>query len=231
LNGIDTDVWNAAIDPLVPHKFDAKTVTKGKQKNKELLCTNFGLDPKKPLFIFIGRLVSEKAADILPTVLGESVEQHQGNLSFLVLGSGDPQVESELASLAALLPAHINCYIGYNEALAHHMYAAADFLLMPSRVEPCGLNQMYALRYATVPMVRNTGGLRDTVIDIAAPEFAGYGLVFENATVWDVNQSINRAMGWYYDRPDILEAARKKMVAIDNSWESSAQQYIDVYSS
>jgi starch synthase len=231
LNGIDTDVWDPSIDPLVPFKFDHKTVTTGKQKNKERLCTTFGLDPQKPLFIFIGRLVGEKAAELLPTVIGESVEQHQGNLSFLVLGSGDPQVESELSSIAALLPAHVNCYIGYNEALAHHMYAAADFLLMPSRVEPCGLNQMYALRYGTVPMVRNTGGLRDTVIDIAAPDFAGYGLLFENATVWDVNQSINRAMGWYYDRPDILEAARKKMMAIDNSWENSAQQYIDVYSS
>jgi starch synthase len=88
---------------------------------------------------------------------------------------------------------------------------------------------MYALRYGTVPMVRNTGGLRDTVVDISAPDFAGFGLVYNDPSVHDVNHAIGRAMGWYSEQPDILDAARKKMMTIDNSWETSAQHYIDIY--
>jgi starch synthase len=129
------------------------------------------------------------------------------------------------------MPENIGCYIGYNEKLAHALYAGADFLLMPSRVEPCGLNQMYALRYGTVPMVRNTGGLRDTVVDISAPNFEGFGLVYNDPSVQDVNHAIGRAMGWYFEQPEILLAARKKMMAIDHSWETSAQQYVDIYMS
>jgi starch synthase len=128
-----------------------------------------------------------------------------------------------------LYEGNYNCYIGYNEKLAHQLYAGADFLLMPSRVEPCGLNQMYALRYGTVPIVRNTGGLRDTVIDIGEPGFIGYGLIFNHPSVWDLNHAIQRAVGWYERQPDILTAARVKMMKIDNSWETSAAKYIDIY--
>lgn len=231
LNGIDNDVWDPAKDPMLTTNFTAKNVDKGKAANKKALCADFGLDPTLPLFVFIGRLVGEKAAEILPWVIGEAVEAHQGNLSFLVLGSGDPAVEAQLRQLETLITDKFRCYIGYNEALAHKLYGAADFLLMPSRVEPCGLNQMYALRYGTVPMVRNTGGLRDTVIDIAAPNNAGYGLIFNDASTFDLKQSINRAMGWYFDEPGILTAARKRMMAIDNSWENSAAQYIALYTS
>jgi starch synthase len=140
-------------------------------------------------------------------------------------------VESDLQALKELVPENFGCYIGYNEKLAHQLYAGADFLLMPSRVEPCGLNQMYALRYGTVPMVRNTGGLRDTVIDIGEPGFVGFGLVYNEPSVDDVNYAIGRAMGWYIEQPGILMAARKKMMAIDHSWETSAQQYVDIYTS
>lgn len=231
LNGIDNEVWDPENDPLLAYNFGIDDVEEGKQLNKKSLCKTFSLDPEKPLFIFIGRLVAEKAAEILNTVIGESIAIHEKNINFIVLGSGDPKVESELQALKELVPENFGCYIGYNEKLAHQLYAGADFLLMPSRVEPCGLNQMYALRYGTVPMVRNTGGLRDTVIDIGEAGFTGFGLVFNEPSVDDVNYAIGRAMGWYFEQPDILMAARKKMMAIDHSWETSAEQYVDIYMS
>ncbi|HSK13453.1 MAG TPA: glycogen/starch synthase [Phnomibacter sp.] len=229
LNGIDNDVWDPETDNMLSAHYNAKTVTDGKKANKVEICAEFNLDPQWPLFIFIGRLVGEKAAEILPDVIGESIERHRGLINFIVLGSGFPEIERDLMQLQALVTNKFKCYIGYNEKLAHRLYAAADFLLMPSLVEPCGLNQMYALRYGTVPMVRNTGGLRDTVIDIADIDGKGYGLIFNFATAWDVNASIDRAMGWYFEQPEILESARKKMMAIDNSWENSAQHYITIY--
>lgn len=229
LNGIDNEVWDPETDPLIAHHYGIDTVQEGKLANKEVICERFGFSPQWPLFIFIGRLVGEKAADILPTVIKESLTMHEGRMNILVLGSGDPGVEYQLSELNELFKANYNTFIGYNEKLAHQMYAGADFLLMPSRVEPCGLNQMYALRYGTVPMVRNTGGLRDTVIDIAAPNFTGFGIVFNQAAAWEVNEAIHRAMGWYFEKPDILAAAREKMMEIDHSWESSAQQYINIY--
>lgn len=231
LNGIDNEIWNPETDPLIVTNYGIEDVAEGKAANKVVVCEQFGLDTSKPLFIFIGRLVGEKAAEILPGVIGESIELHKQNINFIVLGSGEPGVEYQLQDLKELVPGNFGLYIGYNEALAHQLYAGADFLLMPSRVEPCGLNQMYALRYGTVPMVRNVGGLKDTVIDIGEPDGSGYGLIFNHASVWEVNQSINRAMGWYFEQPEIMLNARKKMMAIDNSWELSAQHYIDIYKS
>lgn len=229
LNGIDNEVWDPETDPLLTKNFDASSADEGKQANKEQICKDFNLNPSLPLFIFIGRLVGEKAAEILPDVIGNAVERHQGSINFLVLGSGHKQLEADLLRLEAIVGGNFSCYIGYHEELAHRLYAAADFLLMPSRVEPCGLNQMYALRYGTVPMVRNTGGLRDTVIDIAHIDGNGYGLVFNHAEAWDVLACIDRAMGWYFEQPGILSAARKRMMAIDNSWENSARHYIFIY--
>lgn len=109
------------------------------------------------------------------------------------------------------------------------MYAGADFLMMPSRVEPCGLNQMYALRYGTMPMVRKVGGLKDTVIDIGEPGSIGYGITFVHPSVWDLNHGIQRAVDLYYQNPGLLSKARKKMMEIDNSWETSASKYIEEY--
>ncbi|MES2774955.1 MAG: glycogen/starch synthase [Bacteroidota bacterium] len=229
LNGIDNDVWDPATDKYLEHHFNLAEVSGGKAANKQWLCDRFKLEIDKPLIIFIGRLVGEKAAEILPQAIAESIVLYEGNVNFLILGSGENNVESQLQHLVPPLKGKFNCFIGYNEELAHRMYAGADFLLMPSRVEPCGLNQMYALRYGTVPMVRRTGGLKDTVIDIAEPEDKGFGLCFNNATAADVIHSVGRAVGWYREAPEILDAARKRMMVIDHSWESSAQAYVDVY--
>jgi starch synthase len=121
-----------------------------------------------------------------------------------------------------------NAQIGYNEKLSHLMYAGADFLLMPSRVEPCGLNQMYAMRYGTVPIVRRTGGLRDTVVDYGDP--GGYGVCFSLASVGDITHAIYRAV-LLYDDKEKMKAVRKQIMQLDFSWDKSAQQYIDVYQS
>jgi starch synthase len=231
LNGIDNEVWDPETDPMLSINFGIEDVDEGKTENKKIICETFGLDVSKPLFIFIGRLVGEKAAEILPTVISESIQLHQGNVCFLVLGSGEPGIEADLNLLKELHQGNYNCFIGYNEKLAHQLYAGADFLMMPSRVEPCGLNQMYALRYGTVPLVRSTGGLKDTVIDIGVPDFKGYGITFNQPTVWDLNYAVQRAIGWYFNDPELLTAARKNMMAIDNSWELSAEKYIEVYQS
>ena len=179
LNGIDADVWDPATDKFIELNYDADDVEENKQTNKEALCKEFNLNPQKPLIVFIGRLVGEKAADLLPDAIISSMYSVQGYVNFLLLGSGEPHVEWQLKQLAQSFPANYNVMIGYNEALSHRMYAGADFLLMPSRVEPCGLNQMYAMQYGTVPMVRSTGGLKDTVTDMGDWQVGAYGLTMQ----------------------------------------------------
>ncbi|HLN96159.1 MAG TPA: glycogen synthase [Flavobacterium sp.] len=227
LNGIDTEVWNPATDPMLAAHYDSATAAAGKKANKEHLCTQFGLDPERPLFVFIGRLVHEKGADLLPTAFGHSLTHYQDAISLLVLGSGDPSVEQQLETLKAYFPSSYNAYIGYNETLSHLMYAGADFLLMPSRVEPCGLNQMYALRYGTVPIVRRTGGLKDTVIDFGD---GGFGICHDQASVFDINYSIDRAMGLYADEARFA-SIRDYVMGIDHSWDAVADDYIRLYQS
>ncbi|HMO60567.1 MAG TPA: glycogen synthase [Ferruginibacter sp.] len=228
LNGIDTVIWNPETDTYIDNNYSVKTVLEGKLANKEVLCREFNLDIHKPLFIFIGRLVGEKAADLLPQAIYDAVYHLEGKMNFLVLGSGEPHVEWELENMKTPLMGYYNSKIGYNEKLSHVMYAGADFLLMPSRVEPCGLNQMYAMRYGTVPIVRNTGGLKDTVIDIGEP--GGYGIKFNDAKVWDITYSIHRALELYGQTKKMNEI-RKTLMALDNSWETSAQRYTEVYES
>ena len=189
----------------------------------------FGLDVDKPLITFIGRLVGEKAADVLPDAIRSSIYHHHGNANFLVLGSGEPDVENRLEEVKHQFSGYVNTHIGYNESLSHLMYAGADFLLMPSRVEPCGLNQMYALRYGTVPMVRSTGGLKDTVKDFG--DWQGYGIRFNHASVADITYSVGRAIDLYHNKKDLFTWMRSYMMHIDNSWDTSAAEYIKVYES
>jgi len=229
LNGIDTDVWNPETDVFITKNYDSHSVKEGKRKNKKELAERFGLDTDKPLISFIGRLVGEKAADILPDAIRTSVYQHHGNANFMILGSGDPLVEGKLEEVKTNLNGYISTYIGYNEALSHLIYAGSDFLLMPSRVEPCGLNQMYALRYGTVPMVRSTGGLKDTVKDFG--DWQGYGIRFNYADVNDITYSVGRAIDLYYNKKDLYNWMRSYMMQIDHSWDTSAKDYITVYES
>jgi starch synthase len=228
LNGIDTQVWDPATDTYIENKFSADDVAEGKQRNKALLCEQFGLDINKPLIGFIGRLVGEKGADLLPGAIGDSFYYIGRKMNFVILGSGFPEVEAQLYSLKSLAWGDYNVYIGYNEALSHLLYAGCDFLLMPSRVEPCGLNQMYSMRYGTVPIVRNTGGLRDTVIDVG--DANGYGIRFNNAAVGDITHAIWRAVQLYAGT-GVVQDIRERMMKLDFSWETSVKQYLDLYES
>ncbi len=227
LNGIDADVWNPQTDTYITDNFSIEDAAEGKLQNKKILCSQFNLDETKPLIIFIGRLVGEKAADMLPDSILSSMYSTKGRVNFLILGSGEPNVEWQLGQLTAHFPGSYNAVIGYNEKLSHQMYAGADFILMPSRVEPCGLNQMYAMQYGTVPMVRSTGGLKDTVVDMG--DFQGWGIRFNHASVGDITYSVNRAVDLFYDDAEQLDWMRTRMMGIDNSWENSVKQYISVY--
>lgn len=226
LNGIDYAVWDPAIDTYILDNFSKKDVDDGKQLNKKKLCDDFKFDIKLPLFIFIGRLVGEKAADILPAAILSAYQQLGEHFSFLILGSGDKGVEMQLEAVQREHVGYYNTQIAYNEKLSHQMYAGADFLLMPSRVEPCGLNQMYAMRYGTMPMVRRTGGLQDTVIDYGDEN--GYGICFSNATADDIVHAMGRALEVYKNKKQFAQL-RKRMMSVENSWENSAQKYIDLY--
>ncbi|MBI3882931.1 MAG: glycogen synthase [Sphingobacteriales bacterium] len=228
INGIDDAVWNAEIDKYIDTQFGIEDVDEGKLSNKEVLCKQFNLDINKPLIIFIGRLVDEKAADLLPQAINDAIYHMEGKMNFLVLGSGDFWVEKQLENMRGPLVGYYNSIIGYNEKLSHQMYAGADFLLMPSRVEPCGLNQLYAMRYGTVPIVRSTGGLKDTVVDYGDP--GGYGIRFNDISVGDITYSIHRALE-LYKQPKRLDEVRVTMMKIDNSWENSAGKYLDLYES
>ncbi len=225
LNGIDPEVWDPQTDSYIVKNYVSRIAQSGKKANKEYLCNKFNLDKDKPLFVFIGRLVGEKGADLFASAFERALTE--SSISILLLGSGNSKAEHELNALKNKFEGTYNCYIGYDEKLSHIMYAGADFLLMPSRVEPCGLNQMYALRYGTIPVVRNTGGLKDTVLDI---DNNGFGIVHENASVTDMVSAIKRAE-YLYNETSKFKRIRNKIMAINNSWDASAQAYVNLYNS
>lgn len=225
LNGIDTEVWNPVKDKMIFANYSIKTIEKGKQANKEKLCSQFDLDPTKPLFSFIGRLLDEKGADLLPHVAASAMSENYKEINILILGSGSAIIENQLSHLVTSFKGNYNVFIGYNEELAHLIYAGTDFLLMPSRVEPCGLNQMYAFRYGTIPIVRRTGGLKDTVIDMGDN---GNGICHDQASIEDVCYSIRRGVSLYKDKKN-FKKIRKTGMNIDHSWERVCQEYIEMY--
>lgn len=226
INGIDTAVWNPAHDAMLAQNYDISEVRSGKMKNKELLCQAYGLDSSKPLFAYIGRFAGEKGADLLPEIIENILADDDVELSVVILGSGDLQVQSTIAYLAEKYKGKLGTFIGYQEELAHQIYAAADFLIMPSRVEPCGLNQLYSMQYGTLPIVRSTGGLRDTVRDINEPD--GYGITFLHAEVADAVRAIRRALELYKDGRR-MQQLRTQLMKLDFSWDKSATKYVALY--
>ncbi len=226
LNGIDWNVWNPNTDEYIIKNYELKNSISGKKANKEHLCKTFNLDFEKPLFAFIGRLVHEKGSDLFPETF-KNVLQNEA-VSILLLGSGNPEVAEQLEALKKDFPGSYNAYIGYDEKLSHIIYAGADFLLMPSRVEPCGLNQMYALRYGTIPIVRSIGGLKDTITDISNDN--GFGICHEESSVSDISKAIKRAIT-LYNNQTTFKTIKKQIMKIDHSWDNSAQEYITLYQS
>lgn len=225
LNGIDTKLWDPETDPALVRNFASSSAQSGKKANKAWLCKEFNFDPDRPLVVFIGRLVHEKGADLFPELFAKIARDKK--CSLLVLGSGNKALEKELSALVKPHQGYFNAYMGYDESLAHKMYAGADFLLMPSRVEPCGLNQMYSLRYGTVPIVSQVGGLRDTVIDI---DKKGFGIQLKSLAVTDIKRGVDRALKFYQNQ-QAFRANRKKIMALDHSWDESARQYVNLYKS
>lgn len=227
LNGIDTDVWNTEKDTYLATKFKPSRVQSGKKANKKWICDQYGLNIEKPLFIFIGRLVYQKAGELLPAVADYCLKNN--NLNMLFLGSGDYETENRLNAVNNNYTNTCGVYMGYNESLAHKLYAGADFLLMPSRFEPCGLNQMYALKYGTIPIVTKTGGLNDTVTDVS--EEGGFGFCHNEVTVEAIYNAIQRAIDFYENNTKEFRSIRKKIIKIDHSWATSVNEYINLYTS
>jgi len=226
LNGIDWEVWNPETDAYLEKKYKISIVQSGRKFNKKYLCEHFNLDSDKPLFAFIGRLVGEKGSDLFPETFKKALQK--GGISILLLGSGNKEVEIQLEELKKEYIGSYNAFIGYDEKLSHLIYAGADFLLMPSRVEPCGLNQMYALRYGTIPIVRSIGGLKDTVIDIS--EENGFGICHDTVTVSEIINAIDRGVELFKNEKK-YKKIRKQIMSINHSWDASAKEYINLYQS
>jgi starch synthase len=223
LNGIDYNIWNPKKDPLVEHKMK-KSIHVFKRKNKEAITTGFELEAEAPLFVFIGRFAREKGAFILPDVIGSFLSANNP-ASFIILGSGDEKLSGRFHHLSRYFPHRVKYREGYDEPLAHMLYAAADFLIMPSLVEPCGLNQMYSMHYGTIPVVRAVGGLNDTVIDI---EQGGGGFRFGDLDIHQITSTLYRAMD-LYGNESYFNEIRERIIEYDFSWEHSAKQYEDLY--
>ena len=228
LNGIDAQVWDPATDPMIHYRLEGDEVATFKAENKRKLCAWFQLPEDRPLISFIGRIVGEKGVDFLPDAIRNFLNIG-GRASFLILGSGETWTENQFRNMAYHYAGRFNAVIDYNEGLSHQIYAGSDFLIMPSRVEPCGLNQMYAMRYGTVPIVRSVGGLKDTVSDIGKPDATGRGIRFDQLSLDDIGNALHRAATLYQNYPDLLTVLRQRIMAIDFSWENAVQQYLEVY--
>ncbi len=229
LNGIDDTVWSPQIDPHLTQNYSADSFER-KQKNKRALQERVGLplDPKRPLFGVIGRMVEQKGFDlILDTWPALAAEQAQ----IVVLGSGERQYEDAWRQAATQNPQQVAVQIGYDEVLAHQIEGGADVFLMPSRFEPCGLNQMYSLRYGTVPIVRRIGGLADTVVDVTTETLSNgtaTGFVFDEASSQALTGAARRALTLYRDEAKWRALAMHGMRQ-DFGWRASARAYIELY--
>lgn len=224
LNGIDMQEWNPAEDPLLPARYSASNMA-GKLACKRELLARFGLEPdtQAPVYAFIGRLVEQKGITLLLEALPTALN---ADLRVVVVGSGEPTFEMALRGLQARFPRQVGVYLGFNPSLAHLVEAGADFFLMPSRFEPCGLNQMYSLRYGTIPVVRATGGLADSVDG----GLEGDGVAFEAYHPTALLAAMRRALALYAD-PARLNAFRRRGMERDLSWSSSARQYERLFQS
>lgn len=230
INGIDTVVWDPDNDQQIAQTYNSQSLNK-KIKNKTALQKRLGLpvDADLPLFGLIGRLVDQKGIDL---VLGCLKDMTALPLQFALLGSGDKSIQVRLQDFARLYPEKISITIGYDEKLAHQIEAGADMFLMPSRFEPCGLNQMYSQRYGTLPIVRKTGGLADTVVDALPGSIkngTASGFVFKDASPGALMETIKRSLVLHANRP-LWEQLQRNAMNKDFSWENSAKQYLALYS-
>ena len=229
LNGIDVSRWNPGTDPYLAVHYDVDDLH-GKTQNKRLLQARMALDfePDLPILALVTRLTYQKGVDLILGVMEELLEQP---LQFVVLGSGDKNYEAQWRALAENYPGRVGVAVGYDEGLAHLVEAGADLFLMPSRFEPCGLNQMYSMRYGTLPLVRRTGGLADSVVDTTPRSLVdgtATGFVFENANRSELLACLLRALLLYGDR-SVWRRVQCQGMRCDFSWASSAAHYLELY--
>jgi starch synthase len=226
LNGVDYTEWNTEHNPNLRNAYSKHDLA-GKTEEKLALQEEFGLpvNAKIPLFGNIGRLVHQKGIDIL---LGALEEMLASDLQFVSLGAGLPEFESAMLDLARRYPRKVAVRTGYDHGLPHRIEAGCDFFLMPSQFEPCGLNQMYSLRYGTVPIVRATGGLDDSVIDIRENVTLANGIKFDAYSSAALSHAIRKALV-LYRHPDLLRHYRNNGMNQDFSWERTAREYMRVY--
>ncbi|MBB5020916.1 glycogen synthase GlgA [Desulfurispira natronophila] len=228
LNGVDYRLWSPSTDPHIPQRYHVYNL-QGKQRNKRALQERFGLEVRDnmALFGFVGRFAEQKGLDLLR----ESIEAAVVNMEcqVVVVGSGERHFENFFSALPEKFPGRIGCYIGYSEELAHLVEAGADFFLMPSLYEPCGLNQLYSLAYGTLPIVRETGGLADTVENYDEFTGNGTGFTFREISASALYDTIGWAVSTYYDRPRHIEQMRIRAMKRDFSWDKPARQYKELY--
>jgi starch synthase len=229
VNGIDTDIWDSSKDSLLAAPYDVNNVLENKWLNKVALREQLGLsteDGGKMVFGLVSRLTDQKGLDLIDAIMPQVMD---GRTQVVVLGTGDPRYENAFRYYEKKYPGDVCAYISYNEGLAHRIYAGADAFLVPSLFEPCGLTQLIAMRYGTVPVVRETGGLKDTVLPYNAETNEGNGFTFDRYTPDNLLQAVNEAKGLFFgDRPR-WDAMVKRNMEKDVSWEQSAKQYLDFY--
>ena len=235
LNGVDETAWNPSSDPHLTHHFSADSIQPGKQENKRELLQRFGFEADQqtlaqPLLGFIGRLVEQKGIDMVLQAIPELIEHSDAR--FVLVGSGNYDNEQWMNALAQQYPDRVGVYIGYNEPLAHLLEAGCDLFLMPSRFEPCGLNQMYSLKYGTLPVVYHTGGLADTVINATEDNIrnrTANGFVFYTPDTQALTGTIHWAIQHYREK-DTWQQLQNNAMRGDFGWQRSAEDYLRVYS-
>jgi starch synthase len=226
LNGVDYDEWNTTKNPHIPHPYSLNDLN-GKAANKANLQREFGLpiDPTLPLFGNIGRLAEQKGVDIM---IGALASMLQADMQFVSLGTGSPVFERALQELGEKFPTKAAVRIGFDQALSHRIEAGSDFFVMPSRFEPCGLNQMYSLRYGTIPIVRRTGGLDNTVVDLRENAELADGIKFESYSSSALAKAIHKALVLYRE-PGLLQHFRRNGMSADFSWDRTAGEFERMY--
>ncbi|MHB1049275.1 MAG: glycogen synthase GlgA [Bacteroidota bacterium] len=230
LNGVDTEEWNPATDELLPFRYSADDLS-GKLMNKKFLLgkTTIPFDEQVPLIGIISRLVAQKGFDIVAEAIDDLMAL---DAQWIILGSGDEKYEQLFTAMNAAMPSKCWCYIGFNNELAHLIEAGADIFLMPSHYEPCGLNQMYSLRYGTIPVVRQTGGLADTVQDWHEQQSygqdTGTGFSFKNISGDALLHTVQRAIETFH-KPAEWKAIQRNGMSRDFSWRHSARRYVELY--
>ena len=229
LNGIDMQEYDPAADPLIPAHYSAQDLS-GRAQCKAALQQSLGLtvDPSVPIIGMVGRLSSQKGLDLVDHVIGQIMEE---NVQLVVLGMGESRYVNLFSWAEQQYPGRVAARFQMDHQLAHRIYAGADMFLMPSQFEPCGLSQMIALRYGCVPIVRETGGLRDTVLSYNHYNNAGNGFTFFNYNAHDMLFTIRRALRYYHEHPDVWRELQSRGMNGDYSWNASAETYLSLYMS